>query len=79
MKRSTSQRLDLAQTLLYSAAMELKALKYERLQEDDVRTTTEESEQRIDDIVHALNTAKVHVLSRESRTRTGVIARLFQR
>lgn len=79
MKRTTNQRIELAQQLLFTAATELKALKYERVDDDEIAIATCASEHRIDGIVQELNKAKMIVMSRETPARTTILARLFKR
>jgi hypothetical protein len=65
MKRSTRQRIEFAQHLLFSAAVELKALNYDHPVVDDVITATQMAESRIDSIVAELNKAKAVLPTRE--------------
>lgn len=77
MKRSTRQRIEFAQHLLFSAAVELKALNYDQPVADDVINTTRIAESRIDAIVAELNKAKASLPMRERVAHQSILKRVM--
>lgn len=65
MKKTSKQRLEFVQGLLFSASTELKALIYESTPGDDVHTSATVAETQIDEIAIALNRAKAQVSKAE--------------